>query len=137
MTNIEEPAQLSLTQILNSRSQPQVTDPEGARARDDEDQEFKLPKTRSLVVVLVTNLFMQVMRTLAYLVDLIDMSATPVILFHCHTVIGPLRRKVGRRRHFFWCCHWDSISYLSLDPRPSIEVRQRFESPVQPSDVQF
>lgn len=40
---------------------PQVVDPEEATDGDDENPEFKLPKMSSLVIVLVTNMLMQVL----------------------------------------------------------------------------
>lgn len=64
MAVIQEPAQSTLQPITEStliEKQSPVTDLERASAPDGENPEFKLPKMSSLVVVLVTNVLLQVM----------------------------------------------------------------------------
>ena len=61
VTVVEEPPRLTLQPFSSSGKQSQVTDPETVGTGDEENPEFKLPKMSSLVVVLVTNVFMQVM----------------------------------------------------------------------------
>ena len=61
MAVIEEPSHLTLRPIPSSGKQSQVTDLEVVSYGDSENPEFKLPKMGSLTVVLVTNVFMQVM----------------------------------------------------------------------------
>jgi len=56
---LEEPLQL-VPQPNSSPGKRQVADPEEVVVGDDENPEFKLPKTSSLVVVLTTNVLMQV-----------------------------------------------------------------------------
>ena len=54
---VEEPVQIASRLSL----QTQVADPEGVTTvGDEENPEFKLPKMSSLVVVLVTNVLLQV-----------------------------------------------------------------------------
>ena len=56
---VEEPLQLT-PQPNTSLGKSQIADPEEVAVGDDENPEFKLPKTSSLVVVLTTNVLMQV-----------------------------------------------------------------------------
>ena len=60
VTPVEEPSQLTLQPISSSGKESQVTDPERSSIEDGGNPEFKLPKMGSLVVVLVTNVLMQV-----------------------------------------------------------------------------
>jgi hypothetical protein len=57
---IEEPSLLTLQPISSLGKRVHLEDPEGASIGDDENPEFKLPKMSSLIVVLMTNVFMQV-----------------------------------------------------------------------------
>jgi len=57
---VEEPLQLSSPPNSSFGKQPQVEDPEEVIIGDDQNPEFKLPKTSSLVIVLTTNALMQV-----------------------------------------------------------------------------
>ena len=56
---VEEPLQPA-SRPNSSFGKPQITDPEELAVGDDENPEFKLPKTSSLIVVLTTNVLMQV-----------------------------------------------------------------------------
>ena len=62
---VEEPLQFTSQLSSSSRKQPQAANPEGAIVGDEENPEFKLPKMSSLVVVLVTNVLMQVISRLS------------------------------------------------------------------------
>ena len=59
VTVVEEPSQLA-PQPNSSLGKPQDSDLEEVTVGNDENPEFKLPKTSSLVVVLTTNVLMQV-----------------------------------------------------------------------------
>ena len=60
LTVVEEPTKSTPQQSSSLQQQPQATDPEGVTTEDDRNPEFKLPKTTSLAVVLMTNVLMQV-----------------------------------------------------------------------------
>jgi hypothetical protein len=57
---VQEPLPSTLQPDSSLGEQLQVIDPEGVTLGDGENPEFKLPKMSSPVVVLMTNLFMQV-----------------------------------------------------------------------------
>ena len=60
MTVVEGPSQFTSPPNSSSGKQLQVADLEELIIRNDENTEFKLPKMSSLVVVLMTNVLMQV-----------------------------------------------------------------------------
>ena len=61
VATVEEPVRIASRLSLGSGRQTQIADPEGVTAvGDEENPEFKLPKMSSLVVVLVTNVLLQV-----------------------------------------------------------------------------
>ena len=57
---VEERARSPARSNLSLSKQPQVTYPEGGVIGDEANPEFKLPRMGSLVVVLMTNVLMQV-----------------------------------------------------------------------------
>ncbi|KAF9783442.1 MFS general substrate transporter [Thelephora terrestris] len=67
-TTVEEPAQLTPRRSSSLLKQLQVADPERVVTEDDENPEFKLPKTTSLAVVLMTNALMQVHLSLFFII---------------------------------------------------------------------
>lgn len=119
---IEEPAQSTSRSNLSLRKQPQVPYPEGGIVDDEENSEFKLPRMGSLVVVLMTNVLMQVTPCIpptqqTSLKTLLD------LLFHYRSVLKFICRKLGRRRDVFWTSHRYPDSDLSFDPCATFEVR--------------
>lgn len=56
---VEEPVQFTPQLNSSSGEQPRA-DPEEVTVRDEENPEFKLPKMNSLLLVLITNVLMQV-----------------------------------------------------------------------------
>ena len=60
MAIVQEPLPSAPQLDSSLGKQLQVIDPEGVTLGDDENPEFKLPKMSSPVVVLMTNLLMQV-----------------------------------------------------------------------------
>ena len=57
---VEEPVQFTSRLSPSPGKQLQAADPEEVTTRDEENPEFKLPGMSSLVVVLMTNVLMQV-----------------------------------------------------------------------------
>lgn len=62
---VKEPLQFTSRPTSSSGKQPQAANPEEAIVGDEENPEFKLPGMSSLVVVLVTNVLMQVISRLS------------------------------------------------------------------------
>ena len=73
MVVVEGPSELTLQPISSLGKQSQPADPEGASIGDGENPEFKLPKMSSLVVVLLTNVFMQVLLCSLSRANLVDL----------------------------------------------------------------
>jgi len=102
-------------------------DPEEVTVRDEENPEFKLPKMNSLLLVLMTNVLMQVIsrflptQWISYSLS----PKTPDLFFHHCSLFERVRGTVGRRRDVLRACHRYPDAYLSLGPRATLEVRQR------------
>ena len=96
---VEEPLQFASQLSSSSGKQPQAANPEGAIVGDEENPEFKLPKMSSLVVVLVTNVLMQVISRLSSSsVDLLLSfrgKKTPGLFLHHRSVVERVRGTVG------------------------------------------
>ena len=120
----EKPVQFTFQLNPSSREQPQA-DPEEVTTRDEENPEFKLPKTSSLVLVLMTNVLIQVISPfLLTLWTSCSLSLkTPDLIFHHRSLVEPVRGTVGRWRDVLWACHRHPSVYLSLGPRATLEVR--------------
>ena len=124
-----EEASLSTAPSSSSlEKQLQVVDPESLAIGDNENPEFKLPKMGSLVVVLITNLLMQVISHLlltdwSHVNLVLIVPETPDLFFHHRSVIQHVCGTVGRWRHILWSHHRHPNVRLGLDPRPSAEVR--------------
>ena len=139
---VEEPLQFTSQLSSSSGKQPQAANPEGAIVGDEQNPEFKLPKMSSLVVVLVTNVLMQVISRLSSgSVDLLLSfrgKKTPGLFFHHRSVVERVRGTVGRRRDLLWTRHRYPDIYLSPGPRPTLEVRQRYQiapAPLSPTSL--
>jgi len=123
---VKEPLQFTSRPTSSSGKQPQAANPEEAIVGDEENPEFKLPGMSSLVVVLVTNVLMQVISRLSSssVDSLLNFpKKTPDLFFRHRSVVERVRRTVGRRRDLLWTRHRYPDIYLSPGPRAALEVR--------------
>jgi len=124
----EKPVQFTFQLNSSSGEQPQA-DLEEVTTRDEENPEFKLPKMSSLVLVLMTNVLIQVISSVlpTQWISCLPPKKTPDLFFHHHPLVERLRGTVRRRRDVLRACHRYPDVYLSLDPRATLEVRQRYQ----------
>ena len=94
---VGEPSQLTSGLDTALGKQPQVTDLEEVTNGDDENPEFKLPKMSSLVVVLMTNVLLEVIPlSLSRLTLVLSSFRIPGVLFHHRSIIQRVCGTVGR-----------------------------------------
>lgn len=120
---VEEPVRFMPRPSLSLEKQLQVSAPEEATVGDEENPEFKLPKMSSLVMVLMTNVLMQVISYFSQPNESpVNFLSNSDLIFHHRSVVERVRGTAGRRRDIFRTRDRHSDIYLSLGPRAAIEV---------------
>jgi len=88
VTVLEQPVQFTTqTSFIWGKKQGHIPDPEVVSVRDEEDPEFMLPRIGSLVVVILTNVLLQV--SFGFLLNSLRLLifVTPDHLFHHRTIV--------------------------------------------------
>ena len=122
---LEQPVQSTTQTSFIWGKKGHIPDPEVVSVQDD-DSEFMLPRIGSLVVVILTNVLLQV--SFGFLLNPLGLLtfATPDHLFHHRSIIGPVRRTSGRRADILRSCRGYPGRQLRLGSFAFDEVRRRY-----------
>ena len=89
----------------------------------ENSDDFRLPKTRSLVTMLVASMLMQV----RYNVHIVAPSLTALvghILYRC-LLVQRICETSRRNPHFLGSCHWNPGGLRRDRTHPNVEIRRR------------
>lgn len=87
------------------------------------DEEFKLPKTASMIIILTANLLLQVCYSFRLRIKNDWTDRLIDIVFHYHLVVERICRASRRRFDLLWRNHWHSHCVFRDRSSPHDEVR--------------